>query len=97
MPPDQPVIREVAIRNTHGLHARPVMKFVDLAQTFTADIVVQTTKNSATRVDGKSAMEMMLLGANCGTILRITAAGADAAKAADALVELVNNRFGTET
>lgn len=73
------------------------MKFVDLAQTFKSDIMVQTTKNSATRVDGKSAMEMMLLGANRGTILRITATGPDAVIAADALVDLVNNRFGTET
>lgn len=72
------------------------MRFVDVAQRFDSDIRVTSLKNEDETVDGKSAMELMVLGATKGTTLRIAATGIDAVRAVEALVELVRNRFGTE-
>ncbi|MBN2559959.1 MAG: HPr family phosphocarrier protein [Phycisphaerae bacterium] len=84
---------EVTISNTQGLHARPVMRFVDLASTFRSTIRV---KKDSQEVDGKSPMEMMLLEATQGTVLRLVADGEDAREAVAALVGLVNDKFGEE-
>ena len=81
---------EVQIVNEAGLHARPVMRFVDLANTFEASL---TVGKQQTQVDGKSPMEMMLLEAPQGSTLHITATGDDAGAMVSALVELVANRF----
>lgn len=88
----------VTVRNPEGLHARPVMRFVDLAGTFQAKITVRNVSNSGSPVDGKSAMEMMLLEAVQGAELQIEAFGADAKVAVSALSELAatvwNDRIG---
>ena len=69
------------------------MRFVDLASGFDADIKVQNITRSDEVVDGKSAMQMMLLQATCGNVLRIEARGTDAAEAVQSLESLVNARF----
>lgn len=84
---------EVVIVNRQGLHARPVMRFVDLASTFSSSVRVQ---RDTQEVDGKSPMEMMLLEATQGTVLRLIAQGEDAAAAVAALVGLVNDKFGED-
>lgn len=84
---------EVTIVNTQGLHARPVMRFVDIASQFKCDIRV---KKGEVDVDGKSPMEMMLLEAIKGTTLTLEACGDGAAKALEQLAELVNNGFGEQ-
>lgn len=87
------VTRDVTISHKEGLHTRPVMRFVDLAQRFASTVRVASLANESEVVDGKSAMELMLLGATCGTQLRIVAVGADASDAVDALVQLVEDHF----
>ena len=84
---------EVTISNTQGLHARPVMRFVDLAGQFQCSIRV---KKGSTDVDGKSPMEMLLLEGTKGTVLRLEAVGPDARSALDALIKLINDGFGEE-
>jgi len=84
---------EVTISNVQGLHARPVMRFVDIASQFESSIRV---KKDAIDVDGKSPMEMMLLEAVQGTILLIVASGQDSRAAAQALGELVDGKFGED-
>jgi phosphocarrier protein len=79
--------------NQQGLHARPIMKFVDLASSFTATLTVE--KNGE-QVDGKSPMEMMLLEAPLGSRLHIRANGDDAQAMVDALRKLVADGFGEE-
>lgn len=93
----EPLAREVTIVNKEGFHSRPVMKFVELAQKFASDIEVVSLKKQDETVDGKSAMELMLLGATKGTIIRISATGPDAQDAVTALVTLVNKRFRTKS
>ena len=85
--------RQVTIQNKLGLHARPAMQFVDVANQFQA--AVKVCKGDQT-VDGKSIMQMMMLAATAGTVLKIVADGHDASKALDALEQLINARFGEE-
>jgi phosphocarrier protein len=87
---DQAYEIEVEIRNPEGLHMRPAMQFVDLANSFESDISV---KHDDVSVDAKSIMQMTMLAATCGTRLKITAVGSDAARAIEALHELVDNEF----
>lgn len=87
------VEREVTIVNSQGLHARPVMRFVDLASQF--DAAVRVRKGSIS-VDGKSPMEMMLLEATPGTRLQLIADGVDAQQLVDALAGLIAARFNED-
>jgi phosphocarrier protein HPr len=81
------------IVNRLGLHARPAMMFVDVANTFKADIKV---RKDDTEVNGKSIMEMMMLAAGQGSELSITANGDDAPAACAKLKELVDSGFDEE-
>lgn len=85
--------RQIKIVNKLGLHARPAMQFVDVANQFQAGVKV--CKGDQV-VDGKSIMQMMMLAATEGTVLKVVAEGADAAPALDALEKLVNAKFGEE-
>lgn len=76
----------VQIKNAAGLHMRPAMQFVDVANQYNSDIMVS---NDETVVDGKSIMQMSMLAATCGTKLGIKAEGQDAEKALEALRQLV--------
>jgi len=69
------------------------MRFVDVASTFGATVHVANVSGRNERVDGKSAMEMMLLEAVQGSVLRIEATGNDAQSAVDALSSLVESGF----
>lgn len=86
---------DVTVRNPNGLHARPVMRFVDLAGTFQSHISVRNVSRNGDAVDGKSAMQMMLLEATAGSVLRIEAQGADAGTAVLRLVTLIESDLGT--
>lgn len=91
--PHHQAMRDVTVANKEGLHARPVMGFVDLASTFRSEITVTNVTRRGDKVDGKSAMQMMLLEATSGNVLRITARGADAIDAVEALAALVEAGF----
>ncbi|MCE5186994.1 MAG: HPr family phosphocarrier protein [Planctomycetaceae bacterium] len=84
---------EVEVRNPEGLHMRPAMQFVDLANSFESDI---TVSNRHDTVDAKSIMQMTMLAATFGTRLKIRAVGTDAREAVDALRDLFD-RFAPES
>lgn len=90
------VVREVTVPNKEGLHARPVMSFVDLALKFKSAVTVANKSRGQETVDGKSAMQVMLLEATKGSVLEITCRGVDAREAADALVALVESEFHSD-
>ena len=90
---DQSVQAQVTILNALGLHARPAMSFVDIANHFQCDIKV---RKGTQEVDGKSIMQMMMLAATQGTQLVIEAIGSDAAAALAALRALVDRKFDEE-
>jgi len=90
---DNTIVRQVQIINKMGLHARPAMQFVDLANKYTSRISVCRRNHC---VNAKSIMELLLLAAGAGTELTIRAEGEDAGPAVDALVKLVEGKFGEE-
>lgn len=83
----------VKILNRLGMHARPAMSFVDIANGFTSDIRVGKGDKY---VDGKSIMQMMMLAATQGTELILQAQGPDAEASLSALRELVERKFDEE-
>jgi phosphocarrier protein HPr len=85
------VERSVEVKNAHGIHARPAAEIVKVAARFKAAI---TIVRDDLEVNGKSIMGVMMLAAECGATIVIRATGDDAEAAADALVALVNSRFG---
>ena len=82
--------RRLKIRNKLGLHARAAVKFVQLAGQFKSDITVGKDGQEA---NGKSIMGLLTLVAACGMEIDVTAAGADAEQAINALAALVNRGF----
>ena len=83
--------RPLRIINKLGLHARAASKLVSTASGYEADI---TLAREGQQVSGKSIMGVMMLGAARGTELELIVDGPDEEAAADALSELVEDRFG---
>jgi phosphocarrier protein len=86
-----PVVRDLPIINKRGLHARASAKFVNTAEQFDAEISVS---KDLTVVPGTSIMDLMMLAAGPGSVIRVSAEGKDAAAAVEALAALVADRFG---
>ena len=82
--------RKVTIVNERGLHARAAAKFVKLVDAFQATVTVE---KCGTAVEGRSIMGLMMLAAGPGTDIFISASGADADAALDALTDLVARGF----
>lgn len=83
----------VTIINKLGLHARASSKFVSCASKYLSNI---TVSKGSQEVNGKSIMGIMMLAASQGTELEIQTDGEDESPCLDALIELINNRFGEE-
>jgi phosphocarrier protein len=88
--------RDIVVSNKLGLHARPAMQFVDLANQFSAKVTVYKGGEEPGEADGKSVMQMIILAAVEGTPLRIEADGSDAAAAVEQLAALFESKFGEE-
>ncbi len=85
----------VKLRNKRGLHARASAKFAALAQKYDAKIEVTSANDVCQEtVVGDSIMELLMLGSACGEDISITAHGPDADAAMEALIALVEDRFG---
>jgi phosphocarrier protein len=87
------ISEQITIINRLGLHARAAACFVKLAASFDSDIFLVYGEQS---VNGKSIMGIMMLAASQGTDLLIEVTGTDETEATEALVNLVNNRFGED-
>ncbi len=80
----------VDVPNPLGMHARPSAEFVKLAGTFSSSITVMRNDLS---VNAKSIMGVLMLAAEQGSSLVITAEGADAHRAGESLAALVRGGF----
>lgn len=80
--------------NADGLHARPATRFAEIANKYSAKIKVKAKDKE---VNGKSVIELLTLGAERGTDIRIMADGNDANDALDALSSLVSGNFDEQT
>ncbi len=81
----------VTISNKLGLHARASAKLTKLAASFASEVWISRGER---RVNAKSIMGVMMLAAGLGSTVEIETIGSDEQVAMDALVALVNDRFG---
>ncbi len=88
--------KQIIVVNKRGLHARPVMQFVDLANQFTSKITVAKGGEDPFNADGKSVLQMIGLEATQGTPLTLSADGEDSQTAITQLAELFATGFGEE-
>jgi phosphocarrier protein HPr len=84
---------KITIINKLGLHARASAKFVSTAGRFQSRLDV--TKGQK-KINGKSIMGVMMLAASKGSEILLEMEGPDEADMQEALVSLINNRFGEE-
>ncbi len=87
------VQKTVVISNPQGLHARPAELLVRLAMQFESDVEVI---RDGQRVDAKSILNVLTLGAGQGTEITLQAQGADAQEAVEALARLIESEFATD-
>ncbi len=85
--------RAVVVNNQQGIHARPADLLVRLAKQYQSKINLVKENQ---RVDAKSILELLTLGAVQGTPLVIEAEGPDAEQALDALTELFASNFAED-
>jgi phosphocarrier protein HPr len=87
------VEQTVTIQNRLGLHARACSVFVKEAAKFAAHIFVM---RDGLEVNGKSILGVMMLAAEMGARITLKADGRDEKEALEALVRVVDNKFGEE-
>jgi phosphocarrier protein len=83
--------KTVTIKNSTGLHARPSAALVKLAGSFKSDFYIHMY---GYRVNGKSILGVMTLAAEQGAELLFEVSGTDEEEAMEAIVNLVDNKFG---
>ena len=86
-----PVQRSVQIVNEAGIHARPAAEIVKTAARFKCDI---TIVKDGLDVNAKSIMGVMMLAAECGSTVLLSAEGEDAQAAIDAIAAVIAAGFG---
>jgi phosphocarrier protein HPr len=79
------------INNKLGLHARASAKLTKLAGSYRCDVWISKGDR---RVNGKSIMGVMMLAAGLGSEVTIETAGEGEQEAMDAIVALINDKFG---
>jgi phosphotransferase system HPr (HPr) family protein len=87
--------RRVTIPNRLGLHARAAARLVRRAAQFDSRVEL-LREDTGEAADGKSILSVLLLAASRGTCLVIKTEGEDEERAVNALVELVEQKFGEE-
>ena len=79
------------ISNKLGLHARASAKLCKLAGSHACEVWMRKGER---RVNAKSIMGVMMLAAGLGSTVEIETSGADEQAAMDALLALINDKFG---
>ncbi len=79
------------ISNKLGLHARASAKLTKLAGGFASDVWMS---RAGRRINAKSIMGVMMLAAGLGSEVEIETEGPDEQAAMDALLALINDKFG---
>ena len=80
----------MTITNKLGLHARAVVKFVNLANRFVSSVRIEKDGN---KIDGKSILGILTLAAVQGTRITLKVSGKDQDAAMAALADLINDKF----
>jgi phosphocarrier protein len=83
----------VKVINRAGVHARPAALLVQVAKDFKSEIYLERGDD---RINGKSIMGVITLGAAYGSEIKIIADGEDEQAAVKALVRLFATKFEEE-
>jgi len=81
------------IINKLGLHARAAAKLTQLASSFPCEVWME---RNGRRVNAKSIMGVLMLAAPKGSTVTIDTAGERADEALQAILALIDERFGEE-
>ena len=82
---------EVTISNKLGLHARASAKLTKLAAAYPCEVWMSRGDR---RINAKSIMGVMMLAAGIGAQLVVETEGEQEQEAMDALLALINDKFG---
>ena len=82
---------EITISKKLGLHARASAKLTKLAGSFQCDVFMSKGER---RINAKSIMGVMMLAAGMGSVVELETDGPQEQEALDALVALINDKFG---
>jgi len=83
----------ITISNRAGIHARPAALLVQTTKNFSCNIYFEKGHD---RINAKSIMGVITLGAAFGTEIKIIAEGEDEQAAVNALVHLFESKFEEE-
>ncbi len=86
----------VRVKNRLGLHARAAAKLVRLASRFSSEIHL-SREGAGQRIDSKSILGILMLGAAQGTLLELSIEGQDESEAAEKIRRLFEENFGEES
>ena len=81
----------ITISNRLGLHARASAKLTKLAGSFPCDVFMSRGER---RINSKSIMGVMMLAAGLGSEVELETSGDREQEAMDALLALINDKFG---
>ena len=87
------VERRITINNRAGIHARPAAMLVEASKNFICSIYFE---KGSERINGKSIMGLLTLGAAYGTELTIVTEGEDEEQAMEQIVRLFESKFEEE-
>ena len=82
---------EITISNKLGLHARASAKLTKLAGSFPCEVWMSRGER---RVNAKSIMGVMMLAAGIGSQVVVETDGPQEQEAMDALLAIINDKFG---
>ena len=82
---------EITISNKLGLHARASAKLTKLAAAYPCEVWMSRGDR---RINAKSIMGVMMLAAGIGAQLVVETEGEQEQEAMDALLALINDKFG---
>ena len=85
--------RTITIVNRAGIHARPAAMLVQLTKDFLCNIYIEKGQD---RINAKSIMGIITLGASYQTQLKIIAEGEGEEEAVDAVARLFESKFQEE-
>jgi len=84
------VSKELTVINDSGIHARPAALIVETATKFRSNVIFI---KDGMRANAKSIMNIMLLAAEPGAVIRVETEGDDEGDALKAIEDLFNSRF----
>jgi len=91
--PENKATRSVKITNSEGLHLRAARSVADTVRRFESQVCLV---KDGERVEATEVLQMLSLGVAQGEQLALEAAGGDAERVLDALVELFAGNFATD-